>query len=457
MNDTCQICLGNKRSIKFNTERVKICQWCVSTILDVNIDPDEIKNHLMNIIKDNIPKPPIEPKKIHSRETAIAIADGESSLTKYIFNNTFNRNAYNKKIEEMTDKIYSKKLAEYKNELEIYNNNLKNRIIENYNKLLTGEYVPEGIAYTKHTKYSSYDYMGSMLKSIDNKHIKYMRAHNIHLLSGMDKSNRLNEDEMKTIKDRIKSEDNFKCMICSKEGKDVELHVHHIIPLVNYGNNHTNNLVTLCYSCHNRQHPDITVSQYKKKNNHISNGEINQRRNIIEVNDGFSNCFIAVDIETTGFRSDDKIIEISAVKFGSLILTESFTKLVNPNRPIPSKVTDLTGISNNTVKDSPVIDVVLPDFIKYTNGHVLVFHNHSFDLRFIEKEAKRLGYSIDNKIVDTLPLARKAIPDLPNHKLSTLVEYFELKQQQNHRALDDSISTGLVLIELVKIMGYRFN
>ena len=104
---------------------------------------------------------------------------------------------------------------------------------------------------------------------------------------------------MLELRDSIKRQDGYTCKICSKFGKGIELHVHHIIPIDKYGSNHPNNLITLCHSCHNKQHPGFQVTK---------NMPITRKRT--------GGDFISIDIETTGFScANDEIIEVAAARF----------------------------------------------------------------------------------------------------------------------------------------------
>ncbi len=163
------------------------------------------------------------------------------------------------------------------------------------------------------------------------------------------------------------------------------------------------------------------------------------------------NTFVVFDIETTGTESTDEITEIGAVKIVNGKVCESFQTLVKPNKEISQFITDLTGIDNEMVKDAPSIKDVIPDFFKFTFGSILVGQNIlDFDIKFIRRAAEPLDYRFDNKIIDTLILAREVLPTLKNHKLNTLADHFGVVFS-HHRALSDSFATAEVFTELVKI------
>lgn len=149
--------------------------------------------------------------------------------------------------------------------------------------------------------------------------------------------------------------------------------------------------------------------------------------------------YVVFDIETTGLSyTADKIIEIAAVRHTKDAVAE-FHEYVYISDPVPAKITSLTGITNETLQDASPIDVVLPKFLSFIANHALVGHNiKSFDLPFINKACSDLGLPpVKNKVTDTLPLARKKLPNLSNHKQTTLCSYYGIDTSNAHRALFD--------------------
>lgn len=117
--------------------------------------------------------------------------------------------------------------------------------------------------------------------------------------------------------------------------------------------------------------------------------------------------YVVFDIETTGFNSvNDRIIEIGAVRVVEGEIKETFSEFVNPERPIPYKITQLTTITDDMVKDAGTIEEILPQFLKFCEGSVLVAHNAGFDTGFIRENAKRLNLPYDHTVVDTLGLGK---------------------------------------------------
>lgn len=150
--------------------------------------------------------------------------------------------------------------------------------------------------------------------------------------------------------------------------------------------------------------------------------------------------YIVFDLETTGISPmKDSIIEISAVKVENRKVTDTFSSLVNPKRPIPYAASAVNGITDEMVKDEPTIDVILPKFIDFIGNDILVGHNiHSFDMIFIWNAAEALyGKTITNNYIDTLPMARSCLTQLRHHKLVDIAAYYEISTEGAHRALAD--------------------
>lgn len=150
--------------------------------------------------------------------------------------------------------------------------------------------------------------------------------------------------------------------------------------------------------------------------------------------------YVLYDLETTGISvKKDKIIEISAVKVRAGKVTEEFSTLVNPGIPIPYYATAVNNITDDMVKNSPTIELALGEFLGFIGNDILVGHNiHNFDMKFIYRETMSIyGKNIDNEYVDTLFLARNCLPQLSNHKLVDLANYYNISTEGAHRALND--------------------
>lgn len=162
--------------------------------------------------------------------------------------------------------------------------------------------------------------------------------------------------------------------------------------------------------------------------------------------------YVVFDLETTGFhpRTDD-IIEIGAVKIQGFQVVDMFSTFVRPEKLIPNKITELTGITPAMVKDAPLPAAALEKFRQFIGQCVLVAHNASFDAGFIRLHFSRhLQTTVDNAVLDTLTLARILHPKLKNHKLKTLCQEFKITLANHHRAVDDAEATAQLLDILLR-------
>ena len=159
--------------------------------------------------------------------------------------------------------------------------------------------------------------------------------------------------------------------------------------------------------------------------------------------------FCVFDIETTGLdASSCKITEIGAVNVKDGKILEEFNMLINPEMPIPKEITEITGISDETVKDAPTIAEVLPQFFEFAKDRILVAHNANFDTGFIRKAAEDLGIDFSNTYLDTLSMSKYLVPELGKHKLDTLAKYFKLGDFNHHRASDDAAMLAQIFFKL---------
>ena len=162
--------------------------------------------------------------------------------------------------------------------------------------------------------------------------------------------------------------------------------------------------------------------------------------------------FVVLDIETTGvhYMDGDMITEIGAVKVVDGKIVDKFQTFVNPQVKISQQITELTGITDDMVKDAPTIDKVIPDLFKYVDGAYIVAHNIDFDYKFIKHLARDTGYIFKNEGIDTLAFARAVIPRLKNYKLNTVCGHFGI-EFLHHRAFSDAHATAKMFLELVSI------
>src|SRR6187402_335626 len=166
--------------------------------------------------------------------------------------------------------------------------------------------------------------------------------------------------------------------------------------------------------------------------------------------------FCVVDLETTGGAETDMITEVGAVKVQGGDVLGEFQTLVNPRAHIPPLIAVLTGITNQMVADAPSIRQVLPAFLAFAEGTVIVAHNAPFDVGFLRRACEALEYRFPRwPVVDTAALARQILlrDEVPNCKLATLARHFRAAVTPNHRALTDAQATVDVLHGLIERVG----
>jgi DNA polymerase-3 subunit alpha (Gram-positive type) len=166
--------------------------------------------------------------------------------------------------------------------------------------------------------------------------------------------------------------------------------------------------------------------------------------------------YVVFDIETTGFSPlYNKIIEIGAVKVSGGKIVDKFSTFVNPNEPIPYRIEQLTGINDNMVIDAPIIEDVLPKFLEFSKGCVMVAHNADFDMSFIISEGKKLGINTEYTIVDTVALARMLLPQISKYKLDNVAKALNISLENHHRAVDDAGCTAEIFVKFIKMLKDR--
>lgn len=164
--------------------------------------------------------------------------------------------------------------------------------------------------------------------------------------------------------------------------------------------------------------------------------------------------FVVFDIETTGFSGKySEIIEIGAVKISKNRVTDRFSEFVKPKEPIPYHITELTSISNDMVQNADSIEEVLPKFLDFCKGHVLVAHNANFDVGFIRKKAEDLGLSADFCYVDTLALSRRLFTAIKRHKLDKVAKHLGFTFEGHHRAVNDAEVTAKIFLHFTELLG----
>jgi DNA polymerase-3 subunit epsilon len=165
--------------------------------------------------------------------------------------------------------------------------------------------------------------------------------------------------------------------------------------------------------------------------------------------------FVVVDVETTGgspYRGH-RVTEVAAVRVSGGRIADTFCTLVNPERPIPSMITGLTGITQAMVADQPRFAQVADRVSDALRGSVFVAHNAAFDWRFVCHEmSMATGMTLSGRQLCTVRLARKLLPNLPSRSLDGLALYFGVEIESRHRALDDAVATARVLLRFIEML-----
>ena len=172
----------------------------------------------------------------------------------------------------------------------------------------------------------------------------------------------------------------------------------------------------------------------------------------------FDGTFICFDIETTGLSPiRDKITEIGAVKVVNGEITDTFSTFANPEIPIPAKITQLTGITDDMVKNAPSQREAVKAFLEFAGENVLVAHNAPFDTSFIRRACENMGEEYRCTSIDTVAIARAILPDIKNVKLDTVANYLRLGEFNHHRATDDATILAKIFISLCTRLKDDYN
>ena len=167
----------------------------------------------------------------------------------------------------------------------------------------------------------------------------------------------------------------------------------------------------------------------------------------------FKQDFVVFDIETTGFSPvENRIIEIGAVKVCDGKIVDHFSTFVNPEVPIPFEIEKLTSIRDDMVVDAEKIESVLPEFLQFSEGCMLVAHNAGFDMSFIMENCDRLEIEHDFTYIDTVGMARVMLPTQAKHTLDAVAKTLGVSLLNHHRAVDDAEATAEIFVKLIAMM-----
>lgn len=164
--------------------------------------------------------------------------------------------------------------------------------------------------------------------------------------------------------------------------------------------------------------------------------------------------YVCVDIETTGIRPKwDKIIEIGAVKVRDGKVVDIFSELIYPGIHVPPRITQLTGITDEMVAGKSKIEEVLPRFVEFAENDLLLGHNLRFDYSFLKQNAINMNLEFTKQGLDTLKIARKVLPQLESRALDYLCDYYNIKDENHHRAFNDASVTSQLYLILMEQFG----
>lgn len=161
-----------------------------------------------------------------------------------------------------------------------------------------------------------------------------------------------------------------------------------------------------------------------------------------------NNIFVAIDVETTGLSPiANELIEISAIKYDGKNKIDTFTSLIKPKTKIPYYITNITGITNEMVQESPYVEEIMPSLIEFI-GKSPVAHNANFDYKFIQNYSNN-AFS-RNVLIDTVQIGRRLYPNLPNHKLGTIAKHIGITEDGFHRAEFDCECSAKIYMEYLE-------
>ena len=162
--------------------------------------------------------------------------------------------------------------------------------------------------------------------------------------------------------------------------------------------------------------------------------------------------YVVFDLETTGFSPvSNRIIEIGAVRVENGKIAARFSTFVNPDVPIPYEIEKLTNIHDSMVMDAPMIEQILPEFVSFCEGAVMVAHNADFDMSFLKENCKRQGFGADYTYLDTVGLARALLPELSKFTLDTICKKLNISLEGHHRAVNDAEATAEIFLRFLSM------
>ena len=239
------------RNARFASPRIEICQWCVTFLIDHPVNPTMIHRRIEEILDSYLSRQPrFRSPSYYEVESAVKLQLKYPSFSNGLLMSLFDRERKRNIVRAVETKTLEI-ISENNKRIEAQKANEKQFL---YDQIMNTRLGPRVISYFN-TRTGAEGYSDL----VPPKLVKYYNAFRFGLIAGEDKVLRPNDDEWVTLRRSILQQDGFMCRVCGAcEG---ERHVHHIIPLSKYGTNEPNNLITLCYKCHVKQHPDFTISK----------------------------------------------------------------------------------------------------------------------------------------------------------------------------------------------------
>ena len=243
----CLVCRSESRPVKFRTERTQICQWCVTLLSEKPIDPDPVIAQFKALIDSNVIRSCQPRADEHYKDEARTRLGYPENAG--FFESIFNKAVVNKRnadVAALARELLATDVA----------------TLEASREAVRKSAIQQALGRDNQPKITTFGYRG-WAKTEDLVHptlVKYVNAINLGLLSGATKSDRPDAIKWERLRQLVLEQDRYRCMVCDIYPK--EKHVHHIIPISKFGSNHPNNLITLCYKCHDKAHPDIKVTRY---------------------------------------------------------------------------------------------------------------------------------------------------------------------------------------------------
>ncbi len=159
--------------------------------------------------------------------------------------------------------------------------------------------------------------------------------------------------------------------------------------------------------------------------------------------------YVALDVETTGlYPSKDKVLEMGAVKVLEGEIVSTYSTLIDTGIPIPLKIQELTGITNEMQREGKKIEEAIRELLVFCEDLPILGHNIQFDFSFLKQTAVDQGLVFEREALDTLKIARKVMPELPSRTLVAMCEHYQIDAGNSHRALDDALSAHKLLWKL---------